>query len=340
MTARIKKGDPMAQSAPTNRKKLLLPTTMSKSGWAVVEARDDVEGVSFVPTIPKAEFHKALEEASGICLGVQPFSDPELDAAPQLEVVSRIGVGYDAVDVPALTRRKVPLMIGGTSNSVSVAEAGVFLTMSLARRGAQMNALVREGRWHDRYKEMPVDLYGKTVLIVGFGKIGTRSARRFAAMETNVLIYDPYMYSETIRGSGYEPVEDLDAAVARADFITIHCPKTPETMGLFDAARLARMKRSAFLVNTARGGIIDEKALYDVLSQNRIAGAALDVFDQEPTPQDNPLLTLRNFIAAPHVAGVTREAVDRMGVAAVQNILSVLDGKPIRDNVVNKEVLD
>ena len=139
---------------------------------------------------------------------------------------------------------------------------------------------------------------------------------------------------------GYEPVQDLDAAVARADFITVHCPKTPETIGLFDAARLARMKRSAFIVNTARGGIIDEKALYDVLSQNRIAGAALDVFDQEPTPSDNPLLGLKNFIAAPHVAGVTREAVDRMGVVAVQNILSVLDGKPIRDNVVNKEVLD
>ncbi len=313
----------------TNRKKLLLPTTMSKAGWALVEARDDVEGVSFVPTVPKAELHRLLEDVAGVALGVQPFSDPELDAAPALEVVSRIGVGYDAVDVPALTRRKIPLMIGGTANSVTVAEAAVFLIMSLARRGAAMDRLV-----------MPVDLYGKTVLIVGFGKIGTRSAKRFAAMETHVLVYDPYMYSETIRGMGYEPVQDLDAAVARADFITIHCPKTPETTGLFDAARLGHMKRTAFIVNTARGGIIDEKALYDVLKANRIAGAALDVFDQEPTPQDNPLLTLPNFIAAPHVAGVTREAVDRMGVAAVENILSVLDGKPIRDNVVNKEVLD
>jgi D-3-phosphoglycerate dehydrogenase len=330
----------MAQTAQPNRKKIMVPATMSRSGRALIEARDDVEGVEFVPNLPKAEFHKVLEEASGICLGVQPFSDPELDAAPLLEVVSRIGVGYDAVDVPALTRRKVPLMIGGTSNSVSVAEAGVFLTMSLARKGAAMNALVREGRWHDRYKEMPVDLYGKTVLIVGFGKIGTRSARRFAAMETNVLVYDPYMYSETIRGNGYEPVHDLDEGVARADFITIHCPKTPETTGLFDAARIGKMKRSAFLVNTARGGIVDEAALYDALKANRIAGAALDVFVEEPTPQNNPLLTLPNFIAAPHVAGVTKEAVDRMAVVAVQNILSVLDGKPNRENVINREVLD
>jgi D-3-phosphoglycerate dehydrogenase len=329
----------MAQTAPTNRKKILMPATISKAGWAVLEARDDVEGVEFAPNLPLAKFHKALEEASGICLGIQRFSDPELDAAPLIEVVSRIGVGYDAVDVPALTRRKVPLMIGGTSNSVSVAEAGVFLTMSLARKGAEMDALVKEGRWADRYKNMPVDLYGKTVLIIGFGKIGTRSARRFAAMETNVLVYDPYMYSETIRGSGYEPVDDLDAAVARADFITIHCPKTPETVGLFDAARLSKMKRTAFLVNTARGGIIDEPALYDALKNKRIAGAALDVFVEEPTPADNPLLTLDNFIAAPHVAGVTREAVDRMAIVAVQNILSVLDGKPTKDNVVNREVL-
>ena len=322
-----------------NRKKLLLPTTMSRAGWAIVESRDDIEGVPYQYTVPKAELHRLLEDVAGVALGVQPFSDPELDAAPALEVVSRIGVGYDAVDVPALTRRKIPLMIGGTANSVSVAEAGVFLIMSLARRGAAMDALVREGRWQDRYKEMPVELYGKTVLIVGFGKIGTRAAKRYAAMEMNVLVYDPYIYSETIHGMGYEPVQDLDAAVVRADFITIHCPKTPETVGLFDAARLGRMKRTAFIVNTARGGIIDERALYDILKANRIAGAALDVFDQEPTPQDNPLLTLPNFIAAPHVAGVTREAVDRMAIVAVQNILSVLDGKPIRDNVVNKEAL-
>jgi D-3-phosphoglycerate dehydrogenase len=329
----------MAQSANPNRKKIMAPATMSKSGWALIEARDDLEGVEFAPTMPKPEFRQMLDDVSGICLGVTPFSDPELDAAPQLQVVSRIGVGYDAVDVPALTRRGVPLMIGGTANSVSVAEAGVFLTMSLARKGARMDAMVKEGRWNDRYKDMPVDLYGKTVLIVGFGKIGTRSARRFAAMETNVLVYDPYMYSETIRGNGYEPVQDLDDGVARADFITIHCPKTPETVGLFDAARIGKMKRTAFLVNTARGGIVDEKALYDALKDNRIAGAALDVFVEEPTPQDNPLLTLPNFIAAPHVAGVTKEAVDRMAIVAVQNIISVIDGKPNRENVINKEVL-
>src|ERR1700693_4712841 len=329
----------MATTATSNIKKLLLPTTMAKAGGAIVEAREDVEGVPYDVTGPKAELHKLLEDVAGVALSVQPFSDPELDAGQNLEVVARIGVGYDAVDVPALTRRKLPLMIAGTANSVSVAEAGIFLMMSLARKGAAMDTMVKEGRWRDRYNEMPVDMYGKTVLVVGFGKIGSRSAERLAAVETNVLVYDPYTYSETIRGMGYEPVGDLDEGVARADFITIHCPKTPETVGLFNAARLSKMKRTAFLVNTARGGIVDEKALHDALKANRIAGAALDVFDQEPTPQDNPLLSLPNFIAAPHVAGVTKEAVDRMAVVAGQHILSVLDGKPNRENVVNKEVL-
>jgi D-3-phosphoglycerate dehydrogenase len=328
-----------ATPAATNRKKLLLPTTLAKAGWAIVEAREDVEGVPYQTAAPSAVLHRLLEDVAGVALSVTPFGARELEAAPNLEVCARIGVGYDAVDVPALSRRKIPLMIAGTANAVSVAEAGVYMLMNLARRGATMDRMVKEGRWQDRYAEMAVDLYGKTALIVGFGKIGTRAAKRLAAMEINILVYDPYIYSETIRGMGYEPVGDLDAGVERADFITIHCPKTPETVGLFDAARLARMKRTAFIVNTARGGIIDEKALYDALEANRIAGAALDVFVEEPTPKDNPLLTLKNFIAAPHVAGVTRESLDRMAVTTVRNLLSVLDGRPDRENVVNKEVL-
>ena len=330
----------MAQTAPTNIKKLLLPVTLAKAGWAIVEAREDLQGVPYDVTAPKAELHRLLEDVAGVALSVQPFSDPELDAGPSLEVVARIGVGYDAVDVPALTRRKIPLMIAGTANSVSVAEAGIFLMMSLARRGAAVDRMVKEGRWArslqgaDAGRYVRQDRAGRR-----FGKIGSRSARRLAAMECNVLVYDPYIYSETIRGSGYEPVGDLDEALARADFVTIHCPKTPETVGLFNAARLARMKPTAFLVNTARGGIVDEKALHDALASRKIAGAALDVFDQEPTPTDNPLLKLDNFICAPHMAGVTQEAVERMAIVTVQNMLSVLDGKPNRENVVNKEVL-
>jgi D-3-phosphoglycerate dehydrogenase len=158
-------------------------------------------------------------------------------------------------------------------------------------------------------------------------------------MEMTVLIYDPYKPAADIKTAGCEPVSDLDAALPRADFVSIHCPKNPETVGMFNAARIRLMKPTAYLVNTARGGIVDEKALHQALVSKKLAGAGLDVFEQEPPPSDNPLLTLQNVITAPHVAGVTREAVDRMSEQTALNILSALDGTPIRANVINPDVL-
>ncbi len=154
-----------------------------------------------------------------------------------------------------------------------------------------------------------------------------------------VLVYDPYVAAAAVKAAGCEPVADLDEALPRADFVSIHCPKTPETVAMFNAARLARMKPTAYLINTARGGIIDEPALHAALASGKIAGAGLDVFDKEPTPTDNPLLALPNVVIAPHMAGVTRESLDRMSAQTARNILSVLDGAPIRDNVINKDVL-
>jgi D-3-phosphoglycerate dehydrogenase len=182
-------------------------------------------------------------------------------------------------------------------------------------------------------------LLGKTLLIIGFGRIGTRTAKRLLAMEMTVLVYDPYVKPETVRAAGCEPVATLEAALPRADFVTIHCPKTPETVDMLNAERLALMKPSAILVSTARGGIINEKALYTALTTGKLAAAGLDVFEQEPTPKDNPLLKLPNLVSSPHMAGVTVEAVARMAETTAANMLSVLDGKPNRDNVINKDVL-
>jgi len=145
--------------------------------------------------------------------------------------------------------------------------------------------------------------------------------------------------AETIKAAGCEPVADLDAAVPRVDIVCIHCPKTPETVGMFNTARLKRMKPTAYLINTARGGIVDEPALHEALVSDRLAGAGLDVFEQEPPPAGHSLFGLPNVIFAPHVAGVTREAVDRMSEQTARNILSVLDGDPLRQNVINQDVL-
>jgi D-3-phosphoglycerate dehydrogenase len=230
-------------------------------------------------------------------------------------------------------------MTTGIANSPSVAEQAVYFMMQLAKRGNDMHGLVRDGKWASRFSMLPTDLGGKTLLIVGFGRIGTRTAKRCLAMEMDVLVYDPYVKPEAIRAAGCQPVADFDAALVRADVVTLHCPKTRETTNMIDAARLGRMKPTALLINTARGGIIDEAALHAALTSKKLAGAGLDVFAQEPPPIDHPLLRLPNVIVAPHIAGVTREAVERMGIQSVKNILSVFDGQPIRENVVNPEAL-
>ena len=327
---------------PTNRKKIFVTESMSQPGRALLRERDDIEIIEFPNMISAADFNALLKTQApvhGVALGATRFGEPELEASGEMQVVTRIGVGYDAVDVPALSRRKIPLMVAGSANSPSVAEQAMFMMLWLAKRAVEMHSLVKDGKWHARLGLLPYDLYGKTVLIIGFGRIGTRTAKRCLAMEMNVLVYDPYKTAAEISAAGCEPAADLDAALPRADFVSIHCPKTPETIGLFNAARLQHMKPTAYLINTARGGIVDEAALYGALSSGRLAGAGLDVFEQEPPPSGHALFELPNVIIAPHVAGVTREAVDRMSEQTARNILSALDGEPIRQNVINQDVL-
>jgi D-3-phosphoglycerate dehydrogenase len=322
----------------TNQRKVMLPHTMGRQGIDLIRSRDDVQTVIYPAGIAQADLLPQLSDCVGIALSGTPYKQTEMDASPAMLVVARIGVGYDAVEVPALSARKVPLMVAGTANSTSVAEQAFHLMIALAKKNAAMDRLVKTGDWAARHSALPMELAGKTVLIVGFGRIGTRSARRCQGFDMNVLIYDPYVDSGRIIAAGCQPVADLDAALPNVDFVSIHCPKNPETIGMFNAARLARMKQGAFIVNTARGGIIDEPALHAALTQGHLAGAGLDVFDMEPTPVNNSLLTLDTVIASPHMAGVTTESVAGMALVTAQNILSVIDGSPNKANTINPEV--
>jgi D-3-phosphoglycerate dehydrogenase len=313
---------------------------MARAGWDVLAKRSDVEAVPFSATISTAAFHALLADAEGVGLHTTPFGKAELEAAPRLRVVTRHGVGYDTVDVAALTRRGIPLMVTGDANSPPVAEFALYFMLELAKRGAALNAMVHEHRWADRLSvELPLDLLGKTLLVIGFGRIGTRLASTCVALRMAVHVYDPYVEPAAIRRAQCVPEPDLDAALPHADFVSIHCPKSAETRRMFGAPRLALMKRSAYLINTARGDIIDEAALHAALVGGIIRGAALDVFEREPPARENPLLALPNVIAAPHMAGATRESRDRMAVAVANNLLSVLDGRPAVDNIVNRQEL-
>ena len=322
-----------------NRKKLLLPTEMARAGWAVLDGREDIEAVPFSPETSEAELHAELATASGIALRGRPFRAVDVAAAPHLQAVARIGVGYDAVDVAALSTAGIPLLTAGIANSLSVAEQALFFMFHLAKAGAAMDAVVKDGRWGDKYGTKLYDLAGRKLLIVGFGRIGTRLAARCLALEMTVLVHDPYIAQDAITARGCLPAPDLDLALPGIDVVSIHCPKSPTSIGLFNAARFALMQPHAWLINTARGGIVDEQALHAALVEGRLAGAGLDVFVDEPTSVENPLLRLPNVITAPHMAGVSQEALDRMAVASVRNLLSVIDGHPNVDNVINKDVL-
>ena len=217
----------------SNKKKTFVTQTMARGGRALLAERDDIELIEFPNMISAADFEALLKTHApvhGVALGATRFGETELEAAKDMKVVTRIGVGYDAVDVPALSRRNIPLMVVGIANSPSVAEQALFMMLMLAKRANELHALVKDGQWSTRLGKLPYDLFGKTVLIIGFGRIGTRTAKRCLAMEMNVLVYDPYLPAAEIRNAGYEAVADLDAALPRADFVSIHCPKTPETI--------------------------------------------------------------------------------------------------------------
>lgn len=323
-----------------NTRKVLVAQSLSKAGMDILKARGDIEVISFQNAIKPADFHPMLADAEGVILGLTPVKAPEVAVAPKLKVAARIGVGYDTVDVAALTPKKIALMIAGTANSPSVAEQAFSMMFHLAKRNQQNDSSVRSGQWRDNLSIFPSDLFEKTLLVIGFGRIGSRTAKRGVAFEMRTLVYDPYVSQDAIKAAGCVPVIDLDAAVKEADFISVHCPKNPETVNLFDAKRIALMKPTAILINTARGGIVHEQALADALNAEKIAGAGVDVFEVEPAPVDHPLLKAKNCVVAPHLAGVTKESLDRMSIAAAKNVLSVFDGKPNRENAINPEVFD
>ncbi len=322
-----------------NTRTVLVPLSMHQDGVALLQGRPDLHVVPYSPALPGREFHALLADASAVALSYTTLDRAGVAAALVLQVAARIGVGFDAVDVPALTERGIPLMVAGSANARSVAEHALYFMFALAKQSQDMDRRVRQGVGHDRKSGMPGEVLGKTVLVVGFGRIGSRIAPLCQAMGMTVLVYDPHKPAQAIRAAGCEPVAELDAALPRADFVTIHCPKNGETVGLFGAARLARMKPGACLVNTARGGLVDEAALAEALRSGHLGGAGLDVFDPEPPDPSHPLLQLPNLLASPHMAGVTAESAAAMAVVTAQNIIGVLDGAPNRDNAINPEVL-
>ena len=250
-----------------------------------------------------------------------------LDAAAGLEVIGRAGIGVDNIDVAGATERGVVVLNTPDANAVTTAELTVAHLLSLSRNLPRADRSVRAGRW-EREELVGTEVAGKTLGLVGFGTIGRLVAARARGLGMRLLVHDPFVTAEVIAEAGGEPV-DLDVLLAGADYVTLHCPVTPRTRGLLDADRLAAMKPGARLINCARGALVDEEALAAVLREGRLAGAALDVFAQEP-PGGSPLLGLENTVFTPHLGASTREAQTAVGVQIAAQVAAFLaTGEPV-----------
>jgi D-3-phosphoglycerate dehydrogenase len=256
-------------------------------------------------------------------------------AAGRLKIIARTGVGVDPsrVDLDAAQELKVWVTNQPGSNAVSVTELVFGQIIALARHTHEANRAVKDNRWSEYLRYTGTELAGKTLGIVGMGNIGARVALRARAFEMALLVYDPYIPESHVTALGGKWVV-LNDLVVESDFVTIHCPLNRETKGMIGAAELARLKPSAYLLNAARGGIVDEYELLQVLRQKKIAGAALDVMADEPPPKDHPLLNLDNVLWTPHLGAMTVEAAQRGEWGAAQEVIRVLEGKRPKSPVV------
>ena len=252
---------------------------------------------------------------------------PVIEAATRMQVIGRAGVGVDNIDLDAATERGVIVVNAPQGNTIAAAEHTLALLMALARHVPQADASMRSGKW-DRKNYLGTEIRGKTLGIVGLGKIGSEVARRAVAMEMRVLAHDPFVPAERVRALGVESV-DFEQLIMLSDFITVHPPLTASTQGMIGEAEMARMKDGIRLINVARGGIIDEAALVAAVASGKVAGAAIDVFTAEP-PRDNPLIGDPRIIVTPHLGASTAEAQERVAVDVAEQIVEVLAGKPAR----------
>ena len=313
---------------------ILIAGKLHPAGLALLEA---AKGVTFIhiEDISEASYQPYLAEADGIVIRTQPMSAASVAKAIRLQIVSRHGVGYDAVNLPALNARKIPLCIVGDVNSVSVAEHAMMMILACAKQVIRSDAAVRHGPWGWRNNLEQGEVSGKRLLIIGYGRIGRHLAKMAQAFGMRIAAHDPYLAAQGWPAGEVTSAADLASGLAEADFVSVHIPKAEGA--LIGAAEIALMKQGAIIINTARGGIIDEVALAQALRSGHIAGAGIDVFDAEPPAADHPLLAFDQVILTPHIAGLTREAAQRMAVASVQNVLDHFAGQLDPSLIVNKD---
>lgn len=306
------------------RKKVLIVQPIHESGVKLLKKEVDV---ILAPDSSVETVCKEIKGIHGVIVRTAPFTREIIESADKLEVIGRHGVGVDNIDIEAASGRGIPVVNTPNANMVSVAEHTMGFILALAKRLVISDKATRGENFAIREEFAASDLDGKTLGIVGAGRVGSTLAKKCkAAFNMRLLAYDPYLSPEKAKEMGVSLCDSLPELLKESDFVSIHVPLTKDTRDLIGEKELKLMKRTAFLINVARGEIVNEKALAKALKEKWIAGAATDVFSQEPPAPDNPLLKIENIILSPHMAALTKECVIRMATGVAEGVLDVLRG--------------
>lgn len=312
---------------------ILLAGKLHPAGLALLKSASGFT-FSHIEEISEDSYAPLIGDADAIVIRTQPMTAATIAAGKKLKIVSRHGVGYDAVDVEALTRRDIPLTIVGDVNSNAVAEHTMMLILAASRRLNRSEHAVRKGHWAWRNAFEASEISGKHLLIIGYGRIGRHIARMALAFGMSVSAYDPYLAAQGWPEGVVQCERTLDVALSRSDIVTVHVPRTDHP--ILGVNELSQIKQGGIVINTARGGLIDEAALAAAIRDGHIGAAGFDVFDAEPPKHDHPLMGLDQVILTPHNAALTKECAERMAVASVQNVLDYFAGRLNPALVVNK----
>lgn len=310
----------------------LIVQPIHAAGLAVLEAAG-VEAV-VAPDFLPATIERLVVDADAVITRNAGLSSAAISAAPRLRVIAVHGIGTDPVALDAATERGIPVVNTPHANVRSVAEHTIALTMALVKSTLAADAAVRRGDFSFKYRARLGELHGARLGAVGFGNIGRTTAAIAAALRMRVAAYSTLEADAVFEAAGVERKPTLDALLSSSDIVTIHLPLTAQTRNLIGARELGLMKPGAYLVNTARGEIVDEEALADALQQGHLAGAGLDVFSSEPLPATSRLLALDSVVMSPHIAGSTEQSLQRTAVKAAEQVVAVLSGRPA-ENLVN-----
>lgn len=307
-------------------KKILVIQPIHEEGINLLKNNSNFE-YEVVDNVDTEFLKSKIKDCDGISIRTAKLSGEVIEAANNLKIISRHGVGYDNIDLEVSKKKDITLAITATANAVAVAEHVMFMILNISKRGSMYDDTVKSGKFNERNKlPKTVELWNKNILIAGFGRIGQALIKRCLGFEMNVFVFDPFVSKEFIEKRGGTKVDNLSKTSKDMDAMSLHIPLNDETKNIINYELLKSMKKNCIIINAARGGIVNEVDLDRALNENLIFGAGLDVFETEPPAENNPLLKNKKVFLSPHTAAFTEECMTRMGKETIQNIFDFFDG--------------